>query len=110
MRHFIQAGRDQPRQADDVRAFLASPVKDGLRGDHHAQVHDVEVVAGGDDVDVLQPGGVDPLLVLEDEAHARSWYARWGKPNGEFRNKTALSEAAKREHGQSQRNEMTEQL
>ena len=44
--HFLQRGRDQSRQADRIDLFLAGTVQDHLRRHHHAQVHDLEVVAG----------------------------------------------------------------
>ena len=51
--HLLQAGGDEARQADDVRAFDLGLFQDVLARDHHAHVDDLEVVAlqdHGDDV------------------------------------------------------------
>jgi hypothetical protein len=43
--HFFQRRRDQAGQADDVGVLGLRAVEDHLRGHHHAQVDDLEVVA-----------------------------------------------------------------
>jgi hypothetical protein len=43
--HLLQAGRDQARQADDVRAFRLGLGEDVPARHHHAHVDDLEVVA-----------------------------------------------------------------
>ncbi len=45
VRHFIQAGGDEPAQADDVDVVFFGGVEDFLRGHHDAEVDDFEVVA-----------------------------------------------------------------
>ena len=53
MLHFLKAGGDQARQANDVSAFLFGFGQDVLAGHHHPHVHDFEVIAlqdHGDDV------------------------------------------------------------
>ena len=69
--HLFQAGRDQARQADDVRALDLGPGQDLVARHHHAHVHHLEVVAlqdHGDDVlaDVVHvalDGGDDDLAL-----------------------------------------------
>ncbi len=52
--HLVQRGRDQPADADDVRADLLRPGQDGLARHHHAEVGDFEAVAAQHDAeDVL---------------------------------------------------------
>ncbi len=45
MHHFVEAGRDQARQADHVDLFLDGSFQNSFAGDHHAQVDDFVVVA-----------------------------------------------------------------
>src|SRR3954470_23076138 len=45
VRHFLERRRDQPRQDDDVGVFALRRLEDRLRGDHHAEVEHLIVVA-----------------------------------------------------------------
>ena len=64
--HLLQAGRDQPAQADHVGLALAGRLQDLLAGDHHAQVDDLVVVtAQYDAYDVL----ADIVDVALDRGH-----------------------------------------
>src|SRR5688572_1861854 len=51
VRHFLERRRDQTRQPDGIGLLPLRGVDDGLRGDHHAEVEDLVVVALQDDRD-----------------------------------------------------------
>ncbi len=51
MHHLVERGRDQPRQADEIRAFTGRCFQDLLAGRHDPQVHHLEVITLQDHAD-----------------------------------------------------------
>ena len=66
MRHLIEGGRDQAAQADDVHVFLTSFGENFVRGDHHAHINNIVVVAAEHDADDVL---ADIMHVALDRCH-----------------------------------------
>ncbi len=50
-RHLVERGRDEAGEADDVDLLLLGLIEDALRRHHHAEIDDLEIVAGEHDAD-----------------------------------------------------------
>ena len=57
--HFVEAGRDQAGEADDIDVFLAGRFENRFARHHHAEVDHLEIVAAEHDADDVFADVVD---------------------------------------------------
>ena len=60
--HLVKRRGDQAAQSDDIRLLVDRGLQDRVRRDHHAEIHDLVIVAAEDDADDVLTDVVDVAL------------------------------------------------